>query len=100
MRTISRLTVSALALGGSFALGPVASAQEACPYPFDPANPVCVDDTSSDRGPSRTTDATSTEVASTLPFTGGEITMLTLVGAGALAGGIGLIAAGRKRQTG
>jgi LPXTG-motif cell wall-anchored protein len=34
-----------------------------------------------------------------LPFTGGEVTMLALAGAAALAGGAALVAAGRKRST-
>jgi hypothetical protein len=40
--------------------------------------------------------ATSTNTA--LPFTGGELVLLTGVGAGALAGGVALVAVGRKRK--
>lgn len=40
--------------------------------------------------------ATSTNTA--LPFTGGELVLLTGVGAGALAGGVALIAVGRRRK--
>lgn len=35
----------------------------------------------------------------TLPFTGGEVVVLTLVGAGAVAGGAALVVAGRRRST-
>ena len=61
------------------------------------------DETSSTTGPGNgggggnTTDRTVVEAA-TLPFTGGELVLLTAVGAGALAGGIALVAAGRRRK--
>ena len=37
--------------------------------------------------------------ADTLPFTGGELVLMTAVGAGALAGGTALVVAGRRRST-
>jgi len=37
--------------------------------------------------------------ASTLPFTGDEVLVLTLAGAGALAAGSALVVAGRRRRT-
>lgn len=42
-----------------------------------------------------------TEVAgekATLPFTGGEIVLMTLAGAGAIAGGTAFVVAGRRRR--
>ena len=35
----------------------------------------------------------------TLPFTGGELVLLTAVGAGALAGGTALVVAGRRKSS-
>ena len=39
----------------------------------------------------------TTSNPSTLPFTGGELVLMTAVGAGALAGGTALVVAGRRR---
>ncbi len=44
-----------------------------------------------------TTGDTATN-ASTLPFTGGELVLMTALGAGALAGGTALVMAGRRRN--
>ena len=38
------------------------------------------------------------ESPSTLPFTGGELVLLTAVGVGALAGGTALVVAGRRKS--
>jgi hypothetical protein len=108
MRTASRLAASAAVLGGSLLLAAPASAQEACPYPFDPADPRCqvqgggggggTGDTDTDNSPVVTT-AGSSGGAASLPFTGGEVTLIALAGTAALGGGIVLVAAGRKRAT-
>ena len=42
--------------------------------------------------------STSTKKPSTLPFTGGELVLLSAIGAGALAGGTDLVIAGRRRS--
>ena len=39
----------------------------------------------------------TTSNPSTLPFTGGELVLMTALGAGALAGGTALVVAGRRR---
>lgn len=36
--------------------------------------------------------------ANTLPFTGGELVLMTAIGAGALAGGTALVVAGRRKS--
>ena len=41
--------------------------------------------------------AGTTSNPSTLPFTGGELILMTAIGAGALAGGTALVVAGRRR---
>lgn len=41
---------------------------------------------------------TTTTTARTLPFTGGELVLLSAVAAGALAGGVALVVAGRRRK--
>ena len=122
MRTASRLAVSAAVLGGGLLLAAPASAQEVqCPYPFDPADPRCQvqgggggggtggggdtggggggGSTDVDNSPTRTT-AGGSGGGATLPFTGGEVTLIALAGTAALGGGIALTAAGRKRATG
>lgn len=40
----------------------------------------------------------TTSNPSTLPFTGGELVLMTAIGAGALAGGTALVVAGRRRS--
>ena len=42
--------------------------------------------------------STTSNNARTLPFTGGELVLLTAVGAGALAGGTALVVAGRRKS--
>ena len=42
--------------------------------------------------------AGTTSNPSTLPFTGGELVLMTAIGAGALAGGTALVVAGRRRS--
>jgi hypothetical protein len=110
MRTTSRLAVSAAVLGGGLLLAAPASAQQACPYPFDPSDVRCEevqggsgggatgDSTVVDNSPVRNTAGQGG--GSTLPFTGGEVTLIALAGAAAVGGGVVLVAAGRKRATG
>ena len=119
MRTTNRLAVAAAVLGGGLLLAAPAAAQEACPYPFDPADPRCQVQGGSgggatggsgngatggsgggtavvDNSPVRTTAGGG---ASELPFTGGEVTLIALGGAAAVGGGAVLVAAGRRRAT-
>lgn len=42
----------------------------------------------------------SSNTPATLPFTGGELVLLSLAGAGAIAGGVALVVAGRRRAAG
>lgn len=49
-------------------------------------------------GSGAATVVTPTDTPTTLPFTGGELVLLTAAGAGALAGGTALVLAGRRRQ--
>ena len=49
---------------------------------------------------STTSTPTTTSTPSSLPFTGAQLTLLTLAGAGALAGGTALVLAGRRRSGG
>jgi len=107
MSTTSRLAVSAAVLGGGLLLAGPASAQEACAYPFD-CPPVSGGSGQPATGGSVGTPTVSTPTVvsnaggggpASLPFTGGEVTMLALAGAAALAGGAALVAAGRKRST-
>ena len=124
MRTASRLAVSAAVLGGGLLLAAPASAQEACPYPFDPADARCQvtgggggggtggtggTGTTGGSGGGGATDVDSSPTintaggsggGATLPFTGGEVTLIALAGTAALSGGVALTVAGRKRVTG
>lgn len=103
MRTSSRLAVSAAVLGGGLLLAAPASAQEVCLYPSDcPIGGVDVVPATggnpTDITPTYTTGSGSGAPTS-LPFTGGEVTLLALTGVAALGGGALLVAAGRKRAS-
>ena len=116
MRTLTRFTLVAAAVGGGALLGaPAALAQTApCKYPFDcpvgsgggSNNPGVGGDktpTGSTGGagtsiPNAGGGSTTTGAATVLPFTGGEIVLLTATGAGALAAGSALLVAGRRRS--
>lgn len=55
-------------------------------------------DTGGDQGGAGTGSSTGgTSNPSTLPFTGGELVLMTALGAGTLAGGAALVIAGRRR---
>lgn len=56
-------------------------------------------DTDGDQGGAGTGSSTggTTSNPATLPFTGGELVLMTALGAGALAGGTALVIAGRRR---
>ena len=109
MRTTRRLAVVSAVLGGGLLLAGPAAAQEADEYPADqpigggveqPAVDVedeDQDDTDSSGG--STVVSGSSGGSASLPFTGGEVTLIALAGTAALGGGIALTAAGRKRST-
>ena len=105
MRTPSRLAVVSAVLGGGLLLAGPAAAQNAtdcdeyerlgfCPIGGGVTQPVTDVDEDED-----TTAGGSTTNAASLPFTGGEVTLIALAGTAALGGGIALTAAGRKRKT-
>lgn len=48
-------------------------------------------------GPGRAGTATTPATPATLPFTGGELVLMTAAGLGALAGGTALVVAGRRK---
>ena len=105
MRTPSRLAVVSAVLGGGLLIAGPAAAQTAvdcdeyetlaeCPIGGggeQPATDVEDDDDVVVRG--------SSGGSASLPFTGGEVTLIALAGTAALGGGIALTAAGRKRKT-
>ncbi len=115
MRTTRRLAVVSAVLGGGLLLAGPAAAQTApdtdcdqyetlgfCPIEGEIEQPA-VGDEDEDEGVGSTgggsTAGGSTTSAASLPFTGGEVTLIALAGAAALGGGIALTAAGRKRST-
>lgn len=114
MRTASRLAFSAAVLGGGLLIAAPASAQEACEYPFD-CPPVAGGGGGAATGDGGGgggagagaaggaggggTVADASAGGGTLPFTGGEVTLMALAGTAALSGGIVLVAATRKRST-
>jgi hypothetical protein len=114
MRTSTRLTVVTAVLGGGLLLAGPAGAQEVdCDqYPDladcviegevgSPATGSAGGGSSSGGGSSTAGGASSTSSGSgsSLPFTGGEVTLIALAGTAALGGGVVLTAAGRKRKT-
>ena len=111
MRTTRRLALVSAVLGGGLLLAGPAAAQSAtdcddyerlgfCPIGGGIQQPVTdVDEDEDDAVGGGNTAGGSTTSAATLPFTGGEITLIALAGTAALGGGIALTAAGRKRGT-
>ena len=106
MRTTRRLAVVSAVVGGGLLLAGPAVAQQADQYPADrpiggsieqPASDV--DEDTDSAGGGETVVSGSSGGAASLPFTGGEVTLIALAGAAALGGGIALTAAGRKRTT-
>lgn len=116
MRTSSRLAVATALLGGGLLMAGPAAAQEACdeydtlaecPIGGGIESPATGNDGDGEEGGAAggasgggtTATGGSSGGAASLPFTGGEVTMIALAGAVAVGGGIALTAAGRKRTT-
>ena len=92
MRTTSGL--AAAAFTSAMVLTGAPSALAVC----DPYSTTCVDDTVQER-PEQVVRPRSNVEPQTLPFTGGEAVLMGVVGISAVAGGIALVAAGRKRSS-
>ncbi len=107
MRTASRLVATAVVAVGICVSGATAAlAQQECAYvPNSCVTPTEVLPLQQNRAEvnGRTevadTEVADTEVAEpdTLPFTGGEIALAAVLGAGAVAGGAALVLAARRR---
>ena len=106
MRRSVRLAVGALAVGGSALLGvqPAAAQTVDCTDEEVAAaySDQCVLDDEVDDGDDSGNDddggvAGGSGGGGSLPFTGDEVLILSLAGAGALAVGTGLVVAGRRR---
>ncbi len=98
-RTAKVLSGAALVGGLCLGFAPAASAQVACDGYGQTCPVVSGDQMTRDTGGAvnaRTTPTTGGP--STLPFTGGDIVLLSLAGAAAVAGGAALVAAGRRRE--
>jgi hypothetical protein len=111
MRTTVRLASGAAVLSfASVAAAPAAVAQtvDCAVYPDRCVQsdvvvdrpPVVVADTDTDTGNGTVSERSSTSPSATsLPFTGGEVVLLSVLGAGALAAGTALVVAGRRRSS-
>ena len=105
MRTPSRLAVVTAVLGGGLLIAGPAAAQTAVDCDEYPDLAECVIDEDlggNEGGAAQDEDEVVTQRSSgaaSLPFTGGEVTLIALAGTAALGGGIALTAAGRKRST-
>ncbi len=102
MRRTARLATGAVVLGVvGFAGVPAASAQEvACEAYARTCTPIGgVQDEQVNQGAGNQGAGTVSgrTTPNTLPFTGGDIVLLSLLGAGTLAGGTALVVAGRRR---
>lgn len=98
MRKTARVSLAAMAVGASFAFStPSAFAQAACEYPFDcpTGGGGGLDGTTGGAGTAG--GGSTVGGGSALPVTGGELVLLTMTGAGALAAGTALVVAGRRR---
>jgi LPXTG-motif cell wall-anchored protein len=103
MRTLPTLAVGTAVAAGLLTVGLAAPASAACDaYSGSCTPPSQVLGTTVSRGsvPPATSSTTSTSSPSSLPFTGAELTLLTIAGVGALAGGTALVVAGRRRSNG
>lgn len=88
-----RRVLGTLSLGACLVLGPVTAAH--AQSPCDTYSGTCVKGTKVVKPPQqRPTVVRGVQ----LPFTGAEVTGLLAVGAGAVAGGTVLVAAGRRRR--
>ena len=96
MRTASRLAATAIVAAGiSLSGGSAALAQEDCAYASGPCEePTELLPTRQDRVETEVNARTTPE---TLPFTGGEIALGVLAGAGAIGAGAALVVAARRR---
>lgn len=97
MRPTSALATAAMTSTLLFTGAPAALA--VC----DAYSGVCVEDEVRERNePGQPQDADAVvrarQAPETLPFTGGEVVMLSVLGAGAVAGGAALLVAGRRRS--
>jgi carbohydrate-binding DOMON domain-containing protein len=109
MRTASRFVATAvMAAGISVSGASAALAQDSCAYvPTSCETPTEVVPTTQDRTEVLPTTQDRTEVNArtdvaepeTLPFTGVEIALAAVLGAGAVAGGAALVVAARRRPT-
>ncbi len=108
MRHLSRLAVATAVLGGGLLLAGPAAAQEVdcdeypelaeCVIEGDVQEPAQGEADEEDEAEGSTISGSSGGAAS-LPFTGGEVTLIALAGTAAVGGGVALTAAGRKRKT-
>ena len=97
MRTTTRVTLAAAAVGASFAfMTPAAFAQAACEYPFDCPTGGGGGAGGGGAGGGAVAGPTGGG-GSALPVTGGELVLMTTAGAGALVAGTVLVVAGRRR---
>jgi hypothetical protein len=94
---MGRLAAIALFVGlGLAILAPAASAQ-VYPNPSTPTTPSC-STYPQPSGCSTNVGGTSTTQSSSLPFTGGNIALLTAIGAIVVTGGVSLIVYSRRRS--
>jgi hypothetical protein len=104
MRNTARLATLTASAGAALLLAAsVALAQESVVDTYSGVIPIQLD--RDETAPVEPTAVKSTGVESqsvssptTLPFTGGEVVLLTGLGAGALAAGAALVVAGRRRS--
>jgi hypothetical protein len=103
MRRFSTLLTGAALAGGISLLGaPAAFAKEpvACDAYAQTCPPVRGETTpsvSGTKGGVSVVTTTRTSTPSTLPFTGGDVVLISVLGAAAVAGGAALVVAGRRR---
>ena len=98
MRTASRFIATAvLAAGISVSGASAALAQDACPYVEGCETPIELLPNQLNRTEVNARTVVGDDGDGVLPFTGGEITMAALAGTGAVAAGVALVVASRRR---
>jgi hypothetical protein len=92
---VRTLAAGVLAAGAVLVVGGAAPALAQC----DAYSQNCPTPPPSDKLPTPSGGAsTSSDGPDQLPFSGGEITLMTAIGVGALGGGTALVVAGRRRK--
>jgi hypothetical protein len=98
MRATALRLVAAGGLAAAVMLPGAAFAQTGCPYGSGDCKPPATPPAPPEEGNEGGLQAAPPAEGDTLPFTGGDVVGLALIGAGAVVGGAALARSGRRKQ--